>query len=142
MTTLDFHFNASSKVDYTCKLLRKATGTGARVAVLTPAALLGRLDQALWTFSPIDFVAHVCAPCSTHAMAQSQVLLCDDTQAAQGYTVLVNLTDALPVDFARFDRVIEVVTADAPDRVCARERWKQYIALGYDITRHDLQTNS
>jgi DNA polymerase III subunit chi len=142
MTELAFHFNAPSKVDYACLLLRKATAARARVAVLTPAALMARLDQALWTFSPQDFVAHVSAPCSPQAMLHSQVLLCDDAAQAQGYTVLVNLTDALPTEFSRFDRVIEVVTADAADRSAARERWKQYVALGYAITRHDLKLNS
>lgn len=142
MTQLAFHFNAPSKVAYTCKLLRKATSTGARVAVLAPTAMLGRLDQELWTFSPLDFVAHVCAPCSPQAMAHSPVLLCDDAAQAQGYSVLVNLSDAVPVDVARFERVIEVVTADATDRSGARERWKQYVAQGYDITRHDLQLAS
>jgi DNA polymerase III subunit chi len=139
MTELAFHFNAPSKVAYACKLLRKATATGARVAVLVPPALMGRLDQELWTFSPLDFVAHVCAPCSPQAMASSPVLLCDDAAQAQGYAVLVNLSDTLPTDMVRFERVIEVVTADAADRAGARERWKQYTALGFEITRHDLQ---
>jgi DNA polymerase III subunit chi len=149
MTQLAFHFNAPGKVAYACKLLRKATATGARVAVLAPSALLGRLDQELWTFSPLDFVAHACAPCSPQAMAHSPVLLCDDLALLQGhsagqggYGVLVNLTDAVPDDLARFERVIEVVTADPTDRSGARQRWKHYVALGYDITRHDLQLAS
>ena len=142
MTELVFHFNAPSKVAYACKLLRKATSAGARVAVLVPPALMGRLDQELWTFSPLDFVAHVCAPCSPQAMACSPVLLCDDAAQAHGYSVLVNLSDALPKDVSQFERVIEVVTADTSDRAGARERWKQYVAQGYDITRHDLQLAS
>jgi DNA polymerase III subunit chi len=142
MTELAFHFNAPGKVAYACKLLRKATSAGARVAVLVPPALLGRLDQELWTFSPLDFVAHVCAPCTAQAMAHSPVLLCEDAAHAQGFGVLLNLSDAIPKDVSQFDRVIEVVTADASDRVGARERWKQYVALGYDITRHDLQLAS
>lgn len=142
MTELAFHFNAPHKVDYACKVLRKATATGVRVAVLTPSALMGRLDQALWAFSPLDFVTHVCAPCSPQAMQYGQVVLCEDASLAQGFQVLVNLTDTVPADFARFARVIEVVTSDQQDRAGARERWKHYIALGYDITRHDLQLNS
>ncbi len=142
MTQLAFHFNAPNKVAYACKLLRKATSSGARVAVLVPPALMGRLDQELWTFSPLDFVAHVCAPCTPQAMANSPVLLCDDAAQAQGYSVLVNLSDTLPVDLVRFERVIEVVTATETDRAGARERWKQYSAQGYEITRHDLQLAS
>ena len=75
-------------------------------------------------------------------MARSPVLLCDDAAQAHGYSVLVNLSDALPKDVSQFERVIEVVTADTSDRAGARERWKQYVAQGYDITRHDLQLAS
>ena len=58
MTEVAFHFNAPDKLAYACRLLRKASGAGARVAVTAEAELLQRLDTALWTFSALDFVAH------------------------------------------------------------------------------------
>ena len=45
---LAFHFNASSKVGYACKLLRKATLAGARITVLAAPDVLARLDVELW----------------------------------------------------------------------------------------------
>jgi DNA polymerase-3 subunit chi len=40
--------------------------------------------------------------------------------------------------FDSFERVIEVVSLDDADRQAARQRWKQYTDLGFNITRHDL----
>jgi DNA polymerase III subunit chi len=142
MPQLAFHFNAPGKVAYACRLLRKATAGGARVAVLAPPELLGPLDQALWTFSPLEFVAHVRAPCTPFDSARSPVLLCDDAQQADGFGVLVNLSTQVPQGFERFDRVIEVVDQTDADRQAARLRWKHYTALGLDITRHDLNLAS
>jgi DNA polymerase III subunit chi len=142
-TDLAFHFNAPQKVGYACKLLRKATAAGARVVVLAEPAQLARLDLELWTFSPLDFIAHVRLPCTVHALASSPVALCDSLSEhlAQlaGHSVLVNLTTAVPVGFAQFGRVIEVVTHDEADRQAARQRWKHYTELGLSITRHDLK---
>lgn len=141
MTELAFHFNAPSKVAYACKLLRKATLAGARVAVLAAPDVLARLDGELWTFSPLDFVAHVRAPCTPEVLARTPVVLCETLEQAQagGYGVLVNLWPGVPDGFEQFDRVIEVVTLDDADRHSARARWKRYTELGYEITRHDLK---
>ena len=56
-----------------------------------------------------------------------------------GATVLVNLRGELPPGYERFQRVIEVVTLDEADRASARERWRNYKALGLEPQRHDLQ---
>jgi DNA polymerase III subunit chi len=153
-TDLAFHFNAPSKHSYACKLLRKATAAGARVVVLAEPALLSRLDLELWTFSPLDFIAHVRLPCSAHALASSPVVLCDSldehsdalaavpADALAAHTVLVNLSTTVPSRFASFSRVIEVVSNDEADRQAARERWKHYTSLGYTITRHDLKLSA
>jgi DNA polymerase III subunit chi len=140
-TDLAFHFNAPSKVAYACKLLRKATLAGARVAVLAAPDVLARLDAELWTFSQLDFVAHVRAPCTPEVLQRTPVVLCEalDQDHLGGYSVLVNLLPTVPDGFEQFDRVIEVVTLEDADRLSARARWKHYTELGYEITRHDLK---
>ena len=139
MTEIAFHFNAPQKVSYACKLLRKAVQSGSRVAVLGDADVLARLDEQLWTFSPLDFVAHLRAPVEGLAAAQTPVILCDDVDASPHREVLVNLGHSAPAGFETFARLIEVVTQDDADRHAARQRWKRYTDLGYQIVRHDLQ---
>lgn len=139
MTELAFHFGATDPVAYTCRLLRKAVASGARVLVRSDAATAQRIDTELWALSPTDFVAHCDASASASMRRRSPVLLAaDGTQPVDGYGVLVNLAADVPPAFEAFDRVIEIVGVDDHDRQAARGRWKHYTALGYPIQRHDL----
>ena len=138
MTEVAFHFNAPQKVSYACKLLRKATATGAQVAVVGEGDTLARLDVELWSFSALDFVAHCNSGDDAALVAHSPVMLCAQATDAPHHQVLVNLGHSMPAGFERFDRVIEVVTHDEADRNAARQRWKHYAERGYTIVRHDL----
>ena len=138
MTEVAFHFNAPDKLGYACRLLRKATGAGSRVMVTGPSATLRDLDVALWTFAPLEFLPHCYGEVTPVALAATPVVLAESVRSAPHQQVLVNLGAAVPEGFERFERLIEVVTADEEDRNEARRRWKHYADRGYAITRHDL----
>lgn len=138
MTEVAFHFNAPDKVAYGCRLLRKAVMAGARIVVTAEADVLRKLDVALWTFSPLEFIPH-CGTSAGSVMAEaSPVMLSGDARGSPHSQVLVNLGEQVPAGFDRFERLIEVVTLDEADRQQARVRWKHYAGLGYAIVRHDL----
>lgn len=144
MTALAFHFGAPDKVAYACRLLRKAVGSGVRVLVVADAQTAQRLDTALWSVSPADFVAHCDSTASAAVQRRSPVLLASGLGAgleahALDYGVMVNLTGDVPDGFQAFARVIEVVSVDEDDRQLARRRWKRYTDLGFAIQKHDLQ---
>ena len=139
MTEVAFHFNVPQKTGYACRLLRKATAGGARVVVTGDAGLLRALDVELWTFSALEFIPHCYAPAAPgEVLAGSPVVLADSPRDMPHQEVLVNLGDAVPEGFERFERLIEVVSTDEDDRQRARFRWKHYADRGYAITRHDL----
>lgn len=138
MTEIAFHFNAPDKVAYACRLLRKAVAAGARLVVTGEAELLRRLDQALWTFAPLEFLPHSLASGDARAVAASPVLLSERLEDLPHSQVLVNLGEQVPQGFERFERLIEVVSLDEADRQQARGRWKHYVDRGYAIVRHDL----
>ncbi|MBX9610493.1 MAG: DNA polymerase III subunit chi [Burkholderiales bacterium] len=138
MTEIAFHFNASDKLAYTCRLLRKAVASGARVVVTAEPPTLQQLDVALWTFSALDFLPHCAAQATPGVLARSLIVLTAVPADAPHQQVLVNLSDHLPDGFERFERLIEVVSGDAADRQAARQRWKHYADRGYAIVRHDL----
>ncbi len=149
MTEVSFHFNAPDKVAYACRLLRKAVNGGAKVVVAGEAQVLGRLDAALWTFSPLDFIPHCFDDANVGMLAASPVVLgvslCNGTQVAADAVhgqVLVNLGAQIPDGFERFERLIEVVGTGDEDRQVARDRWKHYASRGYAMTRHDLGTKA
>jgi DNA polymerase III subunit chi len=139
MTEVAFHFNVPDKVGYACRLLRKATATGAKVVVTGAPDVLRTLDTELWTFAPLEFVAHCDASAANEdVLAASPVVLAGAPRGAPHQEVLVNLGAGVPEGFERFERLIEVVTQDDEDRQRARARWKHYADRGYAITRHDL----
>lgn len=140
MTEIDFHFNAADKVSHTCRLLRKAVVvSGARVVVMADGGMLDVLDAALWQFSATDFIAHCRSAGEPHAVSRSPVVLATaDATGLPHQQVLVNLGEAVPAGFERFERLIEVVTGDEADRIAGRARWRHYAERGYALKRYDL----
>ena len=171
MTEISFHFNAPDKLAYACRLLRKAVNGGSQVVVTAAPETLAKLDTLLWTITPLDFIAHCFADADAALVSASPVLLGMPMAKSQGQggsfelqsspsaragaasaspapnvasslPVLVNLGDAVPEGFERFERLVEVVGGSEEDRARARDRWKHYAHRGYAITRHDLAAKS
>jgi DNA polymerase-3 subunit chi len=138
MTEVAFHFNAPDKLSYACRLLRKAWGAGASVAVTGDQALLSELDRELWTFGALEFVPHCEASADAGVLGMTPVVLTPALALSPHHDVAVNLGETVPAGFERFGRLIEVVTGDELDRQQARGRWKHYADRGYAIVRHDL----
>lgn len=139
MTEVAFHFNAPDKLSYACRLVRKAAATGAKVVVTADDELLRKLDVALWTFAPLEFVPHCHESAPAPVLAASPVVLTASVPEAPHQQVLLNLGERVPEGFERFERLIEVVTLQDEDRQQARQRWKHYADRGYAIVRHDLK---
>lgn len=139
MTEVAFHFNAPDKVVYACRFARKVQRGGARLVIAAPVNTLIALDRMLWAMAPQDFVAHCRDDADEEMIYASPVLLTVDARLAPHHEVLLNLGVEVPEGFGRFDRLVEVVSAqDEADRSAARMRWKHYASRGYDIVRHDL----
>lgn len=138
MTRIEFHFNTSDRLMHTCRLLRKARSQDLRIAVVGAPATLRQLDQALWRFSATDFLAHCTAADAMEVQQASPVYLDAHVHGHDDFNVLVNLGDAVPEGFERFERLIEIVAIDDHGRAQARQRWKHYKAQGFDLIQHDL----
>jgi DNA polymerase-3 subunit chi len=142
MTQIEFHFNATDKLAYACRLLRKGVSQGQRLCVVAQADVLKRLDLALWAVSPHDFVSHCWAGDETVALTQSGVIFAPELRSLPGVKAVLNLGPELPAHFDQFERLIEVVIDDPSDKAEARARWKQYTAMGYTLIRRDLNLRS
>ena len=93
MTRVDFHFNATDKLGYACRLVRKIRRTGPRVVVFGDPLTLAEFDRLLWTFSQLDFIPHVHAgdplagrtPCgSEYAVAGTRQRRCANDSRQKG----------------------------------------------------------
>ena len=139
MPDVAFHFNAPDRFGYACRLLRKAYLRKARLFVWVVQSDLARLDAALWTLGPGEFVPHCRSDDPEMLTARSPIQIGHQLPDSRADLILVNLRHDMPDDPAAFNRVIEVVTLDEADRAPARDRWRQYRALGLEPQRHDLQ---
>jgi DNA polymerase-3 subunit chi len=138
---VDFHFNVEHRLQYACRVVRRARAADCRVLLYSrDADRLSRLDTALWTFSALDFVPHV--PVDSPLADRTPVLLASSlTDAATGCAVLVNLDDEVPPQLpsldGRFERLIEIVSRDDDERRLARERFRLYRDAGFEPQAYD-----
>jgi DNA polymerase-3 subunit chi len=138
---IDFHFNVEHRLQYACRVVRRARAADCLVLLFSrDADRLARLDTALWTFSALDFVPHVAA--DSPLAGRTPVLLASSLGgAAPPCPVLVNLDDEVPPELpslqGRFERLIEIVSRDDDDRRAARERFRLYREAGFEPQAHD-----
>ena len=140
MTSIDFYFNASDRVQVACRLAGKASAQGQRLLIYAPdAEVAARLDRTLWTWPAIGFVPHCMVD---HPLApDTPVLIARDEQTPGQFAALLNLSGESPPHFARFDRLLEIVGTDESEREAARKRYRGYQSHGYAIANHDLGRN-
>ena len=140
MTEVQFHVNVRDRLQYTCRLLRKAARMGARVAVTGPAPVLADLDRALWVFEADEFLPHAVIGDSVSlspAQRRAPVWLLDRADRAPVLPVLVNLGAEVPAGFEAYQRLIEIVTDDDDEREAGRRRWRQYQVRGCSPAKHE-----
>ena len=138
---IDFHFNVEHRLQYACRVVRRARSADCRVLLYSrDADRLARLDTALWTFSALDFVPHVAAD---SPLADRTPVLLTGTLGGTvpACPVLVNMDDDVPPDLpslrGRYERLIEIVARDDEDRRRARERFRVYRDAGFEPQAHD-----
>lgn len=141
MTEISFYFNVPGRVDYACRLARKAHRQGVGIAVVGAAETLAEFDRALWAVAASDFVPHSWSerqaevPARLHA---STVWLGAVALAAPLHDALINIGEPVPAGFESFSRLYEIVSSEEADRLAARKRWKAYTDRGYAIQRHEV----
>lgn len=138
--------DAAARLRFACRLVEKAWLQRHRVRVQFDAAgELEAFDEMLWTFSDRSFVPHhrLGADSPAPAPAPAPVVLADsaDPDGCDG-DLIVNLTGAMPAGFERFQRIAEVVDADAARRQRGRERFRAYRERGIEPETHDMGSAS
>ena len=137
MTQVDFYIHVDDKLQTLCTLAAKALARNMRVLVLTPdAQTTEHIDKLLWMQPAVGFLPH-CR--SSHRLAPVTPIIVDHVaEPIVHEQVLINLHAQCPALFSRFERVIEIVTADDADREAARNRYRFYRDRGYEIRNHDM----
>ena len=97
-----------------------------------------RLDELLWTFSQGSFVPHRIIDSAPGHDSPEPVLIGAAVAIDSPCEVLINLGNDVPEFFSRYDRVAEIVDAEASRRDAGRARYKYYRDRGYELSSHNI----
>lgn len=127
-TAVRFYTGLGDRLGFAARLLRKAGRQGIHADVVGPEPELQRLSRQLWSLP--GFQAHAGLGAPEGQRRRSPIVLSADFQAATGRPLLLNLTDRLPPDLARWPQVIELITDADEDVQRGRQQFKAYKAHG------------
>jgi len=119
-----------------CRLTEKALAQGYKVFIHTASREQSKLlDELLWTYRDISFIPHAV----DEARADEPVLVSHSMDnIPEGTTVLINLGNAVPSAFERFERVTELVDQSDDIKLEARTRFRDYRDRGFSPQTHNL----
>ena len=144
MTQVDFYILDSDSDDarlrLACKIVDKATQLDNHVFIhATSDAEARQIDELLWTFSQGSFIPHRIVRGELTEPPLEPVLIGVNQQPGTGrWDVLINLAGDVPEFFSRYERVAEVVDANATRREQSRERYRFYRDRGYKLNTHQV----
>jgi DNA polymerase-3 subunit chi len=119
-----------------CELARKACDAGQPLLILANSAAQAEiLDELLWEFDPDAYVPHQVAGMDEDDEVTPVLIVAPEYQAPMRALVINLRAEAVPPGF---ERVLEVVPADAASREPSRLRWKDYAARGDAVSKHDM----
>jgi len=138
MTEVVFHYGVEDKLDYAIRLLRKVVRSGFRVRVVLTPGEQAAFSARLWAMAPTGFLAHCDDQAPTSLKRRSPIVL-DSSGAREGHqdAVLLNLTDDMPEDPQRYQKILEVITTDPTDRQLGRSRKRAYDSAHCPVVMHD-----
>ena len=137
MTQVFFYHGASDKIAAACALLSGAYAKKKPMLVFAvDREIAGNIDRQLWTHSALSFVPHCRA--DSPLAPETPILITDTLDKVPQTERLMNLSDAIPPGFSRFQSLIEVVGQSEADRATARDRVKSYKDGGHEVRYFDL----
>lgn len=123
---------------FACKLIEKAYRTGHKIYIFTASEKQSRqLDDHLWSFRAGSFVPHQVYSGALPAI-ENPVLIgtLEPPQPWQG--TIINLSMHVPESLEQSQRLLEIPDSSFDAKQAARNRYRHYQQLGWEITTHKL----
>lgn len=121
-----------------CELIANLWREGKRILVACQSEKQAMLiDECLWQLEPEWFVPHNLSGEITAYPTPVEISWADKRNS-QRRDVLINLQDTIPEFANLFQQVIDFVPADEQQKILARERYKQYRQLGWQLTTENV----
>ncbi len=143
MAQVDFYVlpENGKQEHFVCALIQKAWKQGNNVFINTASeAEATSLDDLLWTFKDISFLPHCLAADDN---AENTPIVIGHNNQLNGEipdhtTILINLTDQLPQDTGKPERILEIVAGNENQRQQARKRYAEYRDQGHELNNHKI----
>ncbi|MDY4280189.1 DNA polymerase III subunit chi [[Pasteurella] aerogenes] len=124
----------SASENLACNLAASAWRVGKKVLIACETEQQAlNLDEALWQRDPDEFVPHNLSGEITQFATPIEISWLGKRNA-QRRDLLINLQTNVPDFVAGFNQVIDFVPQDETEKAQARERYKQYRQLGWQLS--------
>ena len=139
MPKVEFHILSSTGDEarrrHACQLIDQACQQNRPVFVRVESeADAQKLDESLWTFRDQAFIPHeVMTPQSPSRPRIMALIGLNESVPASFQSLLINLSNDIPVQIDDVAQAIEVVDADPDHKRQARERYKAYRDRGFTL---------
>ncbi len=123
---------------FACKLAEKAYRLGIYSVILTSSEDHSKiLDDLLWTFRANSFIPHQIALNSSTDYRQQILITVDQTKLPESQA-LINLSQQIPVQWQRFNRILEIMHQDDDILAAGRVSYRQYQQAEAVLSTHKL----
>ncbi len=124
----------SASENLACNLAASAWRVGKKVLIACETEQQAlNLDEALWQREPDEFVPHNLSGEITQFATPIEISWLGKRNA-QRRDLLINLQTNVPDFVAGFNQVIDFVPQDETEKAQARERYKKYRQLGWQLS--------
>lgn len=123
----------------TCRLLEKAYARKHQVFVYCSNQQEAEyLDELLWTFKPNSFIPHHLQGDGPEPPPPIQI---GYSEEPRGFSdILINLSIMVPPFVSRFQRIMEIVSADETAKNISRDHFRHYRSMGITPQTHTLNS--
>jgi DNA polymerase III subunit chi len=136
---IDFYIvkNGQNRELTACRLCEKAWQQGMRIHIQADSESQAlQLDELLWTFRDGSFVPH-CLMTET-AAPETPITIGWNDAPQQERQLLINLAQAVPPFYTRFERMAEIVNQEENIRNAGRERFAFYRQQNHELHHHEI----
>lgn len=140
MPRVDFYHNAPDRLAVAVKLAHKSFANRLALVVIAPEERQAQaFDRQLWSLPPLAFTPHCRA--ESPLVSETPIIIArhlGELPAHLRASLLLNLGQAVPEGYERFERILEIIGQDADERLPGRERVGHYKQAGCTVNFHDL----
>ena len=137
MTRIFFFHGAADRMQLAAEWLGKIYLAKQQATIFAPQRdVADRLDRLLWLQPATGFLPHCRA--DSPLATDTPILIAERLDSLVQDQRLLNLSNEVPAEFARFEELVEIVSTDESDKIPARDRYRFYRERGYELHNRDV----